>query len=768
MRNKFDLLISTVKNRRDTKPQVMAFSGLNNFGAWLKNQHHISNQKDGLAFIRGECKGGRNKDDLDCTRLLIIDADHIKDETSVGSIEPEMLRNALDDMDLAYVMYASFSNNPSAGVWKHRTIIECSKDITSPEQLQHNMMELMERLWSRDAMVEYGKEMGAWAQIWYTPRSVSDDRYFWYERKGKKWKTLDLPSGGGDGKLTNLIGNNAKPDDKTPYSTNWDTKIGDIITGKEYHEGLRDLSYALSNNKFPLTAVEELCRGLVMLSPESDRREERLRELPGLVQGAFNRRSEIIAPDFTMPTEIRREKRGPMPTPVGLFGRMVEDAMRQQAYKNEKVAFVSVIGLIAGVCGRKFNVEGMGLNLYIMLSMPTGRGKKFLGDYISKAIEGSSITDTRFLGAKRFTGPKALCDMLEDGLSRVCVQSELGQMMSSTAGDVKGLTRMVLEIYEQSGYGHYLSGEAYSNKDHSIATLHSPALTLVGESVPGSLQKALKEDDNAQSGYLPRFLLFAVDEPKPFANRNRQTGLGEEAKAKIEHLIKVCKDAQGSVFLEDKVFKMQWEDGIRKQWQDYQDKWVSVTNSYGADECLKQAMSNRVAAIVAKLAAIHAVINNDGLFINQEDLDWGIRMGEWCYDGVDEFLFDEKGNIETSDNNEIIKIALKSCKDLLNPERCVPNGTPSNKCQGNLWEYERVNFILPGKVLLRSLNRKKAIKSLDNDLKKTSYVKSGGSKVIMMLLEAGHIKEVDYVRELKKDRGNEKSYQLTASAEEFM
>ena len=80
------------------------------------------------------------------------------------------------------------------------------------------------------------------------------------------------------------------------------------------------------------------------------------------------------------------QKRGPQLYPPLSMGRLCREIAEMSPYPNKSIAIAGAMSLAAGVCGRKFNVMGLGLNLYVALLGPTGVGKSNLKDSVKNLI----------------------------------------------------------------------------------------------------------------------------------------------------------------------------------------------------------------------------------------------------------------------------------------------------------------------------------------------------------------------------------------------
>lgn len=91
--------------------------------------------------------------------------------------------------------------------------------------------------------------------------------------------------------------------------------------------------------------------------------------------------------------------------PPGLVGELAEYFWSCSPRPVLEVSLAAAIALTAGVCGRQFNISGAGLNLYLMLTAKTGRGKSGLEDGIDRIV---SAVRPEIPMVDQFIGPGAI------------------------------------------------------------------------------------------------------------------------------------------------------------------------------------------------------------------------------------------------------------------------------------------------------------------------------------------------------------------------
>ena len=97
-----------------------------------------------------------------------------------------------------------------------------------------------------------------------------------------------------------------------------------------------------------------------------------------------------------------------LPVPPGLVGDVMRYAYRAAPRPVAEACLLAGVALIAGICGRTYNVNGTGLNMYCLLLGDTGVGKNTIAlatDNIMKdVVHGSPQVPTKVPAASQFVG----------------------------------------------------------------------------------------------------------------------------------------------------------------------------------------------------------------------------------------------------------------------------------------------------------------------------------------------------------------------------
>lgn len=199
--------------------------------------------------------------------------------------------------------------------------------------------------------------------------------------------------------------------------------------------------------------------------------------------------------------------------PPGFVGEVAKFIYRYAVMPNHTYSIAGAIALTAGIVGRSYNINGLGLNQYLIAVGGTGTGK----DGISQGIEalvsaarlkGSAQID-QFIGPAEFASGQGLLKTFGEQMCFVSMLGEIGltlqQISSPRANSAEKQTlKTLLDLYSKSGWHQTVRARVYSNKENNTKILQAPALTIIGEGNPEDFFGALSEEQIKQ-GLIPRF-----------------------------------------------------------------------------------------------------------------------------------------------------------------------------------------------------------------------------------------------------------------------
>ena len=431
-----------------------------------------------------------------------------------------------------------------------------------------------------------------------------------------------------------------------------DARLLEIASGVGLHDNLRDVAWMLKRDGLSNVAVSGMLRGHMMMIPselKDDRWRARYEDIDRLVESVEEDRVGVSVLDgleglgITSEEELRDGGEGALPWPPGMLGGLAGEVHDTAIYQYKELSVVTATGLIAGIAGRRFNINGLGLNVYLTLIMRTGMGKDHIGHFIKRNLMllNEFGHASSFIGKSRFTGPKAVIDSLKNARSQVSVFTEAGLLLKSKAGDQIGLGRMLLSLYSCSGENRYSGSEGYSKADDSLPILRAPALTVINEATPETLHEAFKETNALERGDLPRQSIFRVGRMKPYPNMNAREDIDGNHAVRLAELLKTCQETQAHE--DPKAYKMRFADDIANEVLEFSFEMVDLENNNAGKNTIKSLMVSRAFVKAMKFAAIATVYNKKrgdarALIIDREEWEWGKAMVMYEINSLEHFF----------------------------------------------------------------------------------------------------------------------------------
>lgn len=213
--------------------------------------------------------------------------------------------------------------------------------------------------------------------------------------------------------------------------------------------------------------------------------------------------------------------------PPGIIGELAQYIYQSAIRPVPEIALLAAMALVAGIAGRSYNIQGMGLNHYLVLLAKTGTGKEGARSGIEKMI--ACVRPTipiadQFIGPARFGSGQGLIRKLSDQPCFVSVLGEFGitlqQLTDPRASDVnKAFKQALLDLYNQSGWQAMLRPSVYSDTEKNTKMVQAPCLTILGESTPESFFEGL-DSGHIADGLIPRFIILEYEGLRPDTNPN--------------------------------------------------------------------------------------------------------------------------------------------------------------------------------------------------------------------------------------------------------
>jgi hypothetical protein len=317
----------------------------------------------------------------------------------------------------------------------------------------------------------------------------------------------------------------------------------------------------------------------------------------------------------------------------GLLGEIAEYFWWNAPRQIVEVQLAASFALMAGICGRSYNIGSLGLAQYIVLLAESGTGKEAMSASISTLM--ASVRETvpaadEFIGPSYIASAQAIAKELPKRPSFIAVFAEFGvviNIMLDTRGNANNQQQraMYLDLYGKNGGKNQLGRSIYSDNEKNTKTVRSPALTKLGESVPGLFYEALN-DKTISEGYFPRLLI--IEYKGPAVEYNPHAGMHAPKKELVEALAQLCalslqtnQQINGG---QDAIqVKLDYETAaLRTQLDSFCVKMQNECASTSA-----RALWARVLVKTLKLAGIRAVgINWHNPTITRADFEWALAF----------------------------------------------------------------------------------------------------------------------------------------------
>lgn len=354
---------------------------------------------------------------------------------------------------------------------------------------------------------------------------------------------------------------------------------------------------------------------------------EQLQAAKNGAMGAEPGSSETIAPNGATAADPASHGVGVRVNtfPPGLLGEVAQFILDAAPRPVPDIALAGAIALLSGITGRAFNVSGQGLNQYILLLAQTGAGKDAIASGIGKlmtAVTTSVPSAVDFRGPGELVSSAGLIKWLDKKPAVVSILGEVGlllqQMASPTANaHMKGLERILLQLYSKSGHGNILDPMAYSDKEKNTAAIKNPSFTLIGESVPERFYEVL-DDSMIASGLLPRFMCFEYLGERVYLKEG--TEFVQPPFRLVQQLADLCAQSL-TISHRGDVLNVPLDDEAAKQFREFE-YWTTDQINATRSENIKH-LWNRAHLKALKLAALCAVgINPHNPMVTINETKW--------------------------------------------------------------------------------------------------------------------------------------------------
>ncbi len=300
--------------------------------------------------------------------------------------------------------------------------------------------------------------------------------------------------------------------------------------------------------------------------------------------------------------------------PLGVVGKAMQFTYDAAPHPMREAAIVGGLGMACGVAGRCYNVNGSGLNEYFALLSPSGSGKeaatsgpeKLISYVVPKVKEAAT-----FMGPSDVSSKPALHRYLSKSNPPSCVMfineigEWLGPIVDQRASEARqSLRKMLLDLSEKSGKGRVVRKSAYADTANNIDDVHSPAVTIVGDSNPTTFYEVVTEKNTA-NGFFARWIVVQNDGGSSPYNVGHSRV--EPSAELIEELSDLCAHSlnlnHGKI-----VVDVEMSDGAEAELTDFRN--TCIENRDNAQDDYKRAIWSRGNVHALRVAGILAVGRN--------------------------------------------------------------------------------------------------------------------------------------------------------------
>ncbi len=340
-----------------------------------------------------------------------------------------------------------------------------------------------------------------------------------------------------------------------------------------------------------------------------------------------------------------------LPWPPGLTGAVAWHIFKSSPRPVKEVAIVAALGLMAGICGKVYQIPQSGLNLYIILVARSAIGKEAMHSGISSILSElreSVPSAQRFVDFADFASGPALQKACAVNSSFVNVSGEWGRKLKRLSGEdgkdvaMQSLRTVMTNLYQKSGKTSTVGGLTYSNKEQNVASVNGVSYSMIGETTPGtfydSLTEAMMED-----GFLSRFTVIEYNGSRPPMNDARVERMEEGLAAALHSLVVQVITMMDRTQVIDVVFEPQAMSLVH-QFNAQCDGQINSTT----DEAWRQ-MWNRAHLKVLRIASLLAVADNHlAPVVFAQHVEWALDLVQRDIKMFQRRI--EAGDVGTGDN----------------------------------------------------------------------------------------------------------------------
>ena len=315
----------------------------------------------------------------------------------------------------------------------------------------------------------------------------------------------------------------------------------------------------------------------------------------------------VLAPNGALPVEQKG-----LQWPPGFAGALAYYIYQSSPRPVKEVSIIATLGLLAGFCGKTYQIPQSGLNIYMILVARSAVGKEAMHSGIGSVmsqLRGRVPGSANYVDFADFASGQALQKACAANQSFVNVSGEWGRKLKRIADEngrdasMQSLRTVMTNLYQKSGPTSIVGGITYSNKEQNIASVSGVAYSMIGETTPNTFYESLTEA-MMEDGFMSRFTVIEYNGERPPLNPNP---MREMESSMLEWMVELSSHSLRLAGMFQKC-DVQYEASAKVMLDDF-DKECDREINKTTDESWRQ-MWNRAHLKVLRIAALLAVADN--------------------------------------------------------------------------------------------------------------------------------------------------------------
>jgi hypothetical protein len=353
--------------------------------------------------------------------------------------------------------------------------------------------------------------------------------------------------------------------------------------------------------------------------------------------------------------------------PPGLVGEIAKYIFATSKRPVKDISIAAAIALMSGITQRAYNISDTGLNQYIILIAGTGRGKEDAGQGIDRLVASCrdqlmqmgtmSIVDD-FMGPGIFSSGQAIGKVLINKPCFLSVLGEFGKTLNSMTGvradpASKSILKVLLNVYNKSGFSNYLRGTVYSDSEKNIGDVKSPNITILGEGATDTFYESMDQESIAD-GLIPRFLVIEYNGPRVPLNELEDLTPPPSLVEKLVNLFKVCYMTQKNENF-CAIGRNSEAQKLLKKFGTECDDFINASNNSVEGE-----LWNRAHLKALKLSGVLAIgVDSNNPIVTEDIARWSIHLVKLTTNNlVSKFTSGEIGKGDTKQDHDFKKAIM--------------------------------------------------------------------------------------------------------------